>query len=123
MAKLVIEKTARVFGIFVSTDCTCTHLGSAVYFEYNAFENYMGQTKLARYSVSCNFQLFNMHETKVTVSSLRIFFQTGGYRPVTCNGFPQTLWRMYAILFQVNVLYSNWFDSKCSTLVYIFLYI
>lgn len=91
MAKMVIEKTARVFGIIVPTDCTCTHLRSAVYFEHNAFENYMGLTKLARYTASCNFQLFNMHENKVTGSSLRIFFQTGGYRPVTCNGFPLTL--------------------------------
>lgn len=83
MAKMVIEKTARVFGIIVPTDCTCTHLGSAVYFEHNAFDNYMGQTKLARYTASCNFQLFNMHENKVTGSSLRIFFSDRGLQ--TCN--------------------------------------
>lgn len=62
------------FCIVSLREFTCSHLGSAVYFVQNAFENYIDQTKLERYSVSCNFQLFNMHGTKVTGSSLRFFF-------------------------------------------------
>lgn len=39
--------------------------------------NSIDQTKLVRLSVSCYLQLLNMHGTKATGSSLRVFFRPG----------------------------------------------
>lgn len=68
--------------------------------------NSIDQTKLVRLSVSCYFQLLNMHGTKATGSSLRVFFQTGGYRPVTCSGFPLTLKRTLYFCFR-SICYTR----------------
>lgn len=84
--------------------------------------NSIDQTKLVRLSVSCYLQLLNMHGTKATGSSLRVFFSDRALQTCNMQRFPPNIVTYTLFLFQVNLLYSNWFTSKYSTLEYIFLF-